>query len=227
MSLNGKMPLQASFLITNNKTLKDLKTEIVLTFALQLFDEYQLIKEDNGEIKNTITVKNPKNNDITIDKAIDEISLYLRENVIQKERLFKIFREANLNKPNFLLAKQYEPYGVYYEKLGVLLKNYIPNGGLFMPEYLGLLLIYNCKYLSYTRFPFIENYNFENLLAIYSEVNINIKKNLAEKHPNTRLWEHRTVFDEMEKIAQKITKEYDLFQYKVNVNRVSKTRKKK
>lgn len=66
MSLNGKMPLQASFLITNNKTLKDLKTEIVLTFALQLFDEYQHIKEDNGEIKNTITVKNPKNNDIAI-----------------------------------------------------------------------------------------------------------------------------------------------------------------
>jgi hypothetical protein len=64
-------------------------------------------------------------------------------------------------------------------------------------------------------------------MNIYSEVNIKIKKELVEKHPETKIWEHRTVFDTMEKIATKIIKEYDTFQYKLNINRVSKTRKSK
>jgi hypothetical protein len=97
-----------------------------------------------------------------------------------------------------------------------------------MPEYIGLLLI--SYYVieakqSFIKFQFIEDYNLNDVLAIYEEVNINIKKNLVRKYPNTRLWEHRTVFDEMDKVAQKIIKEYNSFQYKVNVNRVSKSRK--
>jgi hypothetical protein len=35
------------------------------------------------------------------------------------------------------------------------------------------------------------------------------------------------VFDEMEKIAQKMVDEYSAFHYKLNKKRVSKTRKKK
>jgi hypothetical protein len=58
-------------------------------------------------------------------------------------------------------------------------------------------------------------------------VNITLKKELVEKNPNTRIWEHRTVFDRMEKIAQKMVDEYFTFHYKLNVKRVSKTRRKK
>lgn len=230
MSVKTKMPIQASFLLSTNKTLKDIKTEILLTFALQLFDEYEEIKDDSCKKKNVITVKTPQNNDIAIDIVVSELSSYCKENVIKKEQLFKIFGEANLNKQSFLLAKQYEPLGVYYEKLSTLLKHYIANGGLFMPEYLGLLLIHYYTLeagQSFARFPFIEEYNLSEVLAIYGEVNINIKKDLVEKHPNSRIWEHRTIFDTMDKVALKMIKEYQSFQYKVNVTRVSKTRKKK
>ncbi|MDD2698747.1 MAG: hypothetical protein PHF17_08110 [Arcobacteraceae bacterium] len=226
-----KLPIQASFLLSTNKTLKDIKTEILLTFVSQLFDEYNKIKNnDYDEKKSVITVQTPEKNDIAIDTVVSELSLYCNENAITKEQLFKIFGNANLNKQSFIIAKQYEPLGVYYEKLSTLLKNYIPNGGLFMPEYLGLLLIHYYTVeagQSFGKFPFIKDYNLNEILAVYGEVNINIKKELVEKHPSSRIWEHRTVFDTMEKVAIKIIKEYHTFQYKVNINRVSKTRKKK
>jgi hypothetical protein len=229
MAIINKLPLQSSLLLSTNSTLKDFKVEILLTFVLELFDEYeQLKKEKCFENKNALTV-NVNNNEISIDAVIMELSSYLKENVIQKEKLFKIFREANLNQQNFLLAKQYEPFGVYYEKLRILFKNLIPNGTLFMPEYLGLLVIYFYKVeakQSFSKFPFIDELQLEDIVNIYTEVNIGIKKELVKKHPQTKIWEHRTMFDAMEKIASKIIKEYDTFQYKLNVNRKSKTRKK-
>lgn len=230
MSIQTKMPIQASLLLSTNRTLKDIKTEILLTFVSQLFDDYEQIKASSHTKTNIITVKTPEKNDIAIDSVVYELSTYLKANVIKREFLVKIFREANLNKQSFFIAKQYEPFGIYYEKISTLMKHYIPNGGLFMPEYLGLLLIhyYNQEAgQSFLKFPFIDEYNFSDVLAIYGEVNINIKKDLVEKHPNSRIWEHRTIFDTMEKIALKIIKEYQAFQYKVNVTRVSKTRKKK
>lgn len=230
MSVKTNMPMQASFLLSTNKTLKDIKGEMVLTFVGRLFDEYEQIKDNDTIRRNVITVETPLDNDIKIDKVVCELSLYLQENVMRKEKLFKIFGEANLNKQSFLLAKQHEPLGVYYEKLSTLLKHYIPNGGLFMPEYLGLLLIHYHNIEAgqpFIKFPYIQEYNFEHILDIYEQVNINIKKKLVDKHPNSRIWEHRTVFDTMHKVALKIVKEYQSFQYKVNITRVSKTRKKK
>jgi hypothetical protein len=175
-------------------------------------------------------IKASKDDDISIDKVISELTTYLKTAVIPKEKLFKIFREAKQSQQNFLLAKQYEPYGVYYEKLGKLLKNLVPNGSMFLPEYLGLLLIHFYKLeakQSFCKFPFVDELELENIFDIYIGVNIKIKKELVEKHPETKIWEHRTIFDGMEKIASKIIKEYDTFQYKLNINRKSKTRKKK
>jgi hypothetical protein len=73
----------------------------------------------------------------------------------------------------------------------------------------------------------VEELDLEDVLNVYGEVNIRVKKELVEKHPQTKIWEHRTIFDTMEEIASKIIKEYDTFQYKLNINRKSKTRKKK
>ena len=232
MSIKTKLPVQASLLLSTNTSLRDFKVEILLSFVLQLFEEYEQLKDEKVvQNRKILTVlKASQDDDISIDKVIGELSIYLKETVIPKEKLFKIFREANQSQQNLLLAKQYEPYGVYFEKLGKLLKNLIPNGSMFLPEYLGLLLIYLYKLeakKSFCKFPFIDTLELEDIMNIYSEVNIKIKKELVEKHPETKIWEHRTVFDTMEKIATKIIKEYDKFQYKLNVNRVSKTRKKK
>lgn len=232
MSMKTKLPIQVSLLLSSDSTLRDLKAEILLTFVLELFDEYQQLKNNFSPSTKIIEVEKSSKDeeDISIDKVILEFSLHLKQKVIQKEKLFNIFREANQSQQNFLLAKQYEPHGVYYEKLGVLLKNLVPNGTMFMPEYLGWLLI--CYYKqeakqSFIKCPFVDKFEFENILHIYQDANIRVKKELVMKHPETKIWEHRTIFDKMENIASKIIKEYDKFQYKLNVNRVSKTRKKK
>lgn len=231
MSTQSSLPIQAKLLLSNNKTLLDIKAEILLSFVLQLFEEYEQLKDDQySEPKTIVKVKTDNTEDIVIDDIVTPMIDFLRENIIPRSKLFKIFREANQNKQNFLLAKQYEPYGVYFEKLGMLLKQLVPNGSSFLPEYLGLLLIHHYKIESgyqFILFPMIENIPFDKLLPIYDEVNIRVKKELLEKHPNSRIWEHRTVFDTMDKIALKMIVEYNKFQYKLNVNRKSKTRKKR
>lgn len=223
------IPIQAALLLDSNKTLRDIKSETLLCFIGQLLEEYFLTKSEESD-KKVITVQTEQNSENAIEQSVYELEEYLKENVIHRKTLFKLFREASQNKQSFVQAKKYEPFGVYYEKLGKLLQNYIPKGGLFMPEYLAFLLMHH--YIiqvgqPFLKYSFIQEYNLQELLAIYGEVNIKMKKDLVEKHPNTRLWEHRTVFDQMDKIASKMIEEYVKFQYKLNVNRVSKTRKKK
>jgi hypothetical protein len=230
MSIRTKLPIQASLLVSTNLTLKDMKLEMLLSFVGYLFDEYKRYKDDDFQENPTITITSEPNNDDFIEKMIEELSGYFEENVLSQERLFQIFRDGRLDYEHLLLAKQYEPLGVYYEKLSILLRNGIPDGGLFMPEYLGLLLLhYYFQKIEYSfgRFSFLSQYDFQYVLEIYNDVNITLKKELVEKNPNTRIWEHRTVFDRMEKIAQKMVDEYFTFHYKLNVKRVSKTRRKK
>jgi len=207
-----------------------MKLEMLLSFVGYLFDEYKRYKDDDCQDNPTITIASKQNDDDAIEKMIGELSAYFKENILSQARLFQIFRDGSVDYNHFLLAKQYEPLGVYYEKLSVLLRNSIADGGLFMPEYLGLLLLhYYFQKIEYSfgKFPFLHQYNFQYVLEIYNDVNITLKKELVEKNPKTRIWEHRTVFDEMEKIAQKMVDEYSAFHYKLNKKRVSKTRKKK
>lgn len=226
--MKSKVPLQASFLVSSNLTLKDIKAEIILTFVSKLFDDYGKLKDEiYCQDRKVLSIVVEQNDDKKIDEAIDELSYYLKINVIQQEYLLKIFKEASFNQQNLFIAKRYEPYGVYYEKLGKLFNQFIPNGSVLMPEYLGLLLIYYYKTdakQSFYRFPFIDSYKIEEILEIYREANMKIKKELVEKNPNSRIWEHRTVFDSMEKVASKAIKGYNLFSYKLNVTRKSKIR---
>jgi hypothetical protein len=73
--MQTKLPVQASLLISNNTTLKDFKAEILLTFVLQLFNEYEQLKEDNRDSNKKIltVIKASKDDDISIDKVISEL----------------------------------------------------------------------------------------------------------------------------------------------------------
>lgn len=207
-----------------------MKLEMLLSFIGYLFDEYKRYKDDDSQGNPTITITSEPNNDDFIEKVIEELSQYFEENILTQEKLFQIFKDGKLSYNDLLIAKQYQPMGIYYEKLSILLRNSIPDGGLFMPEYLGLLLLhYYCQKIEYLcgKFAFLNKYDFNSVLEIYNDVNITLKKELVEKNPKTRLWEHRTVFDRMETIAQKMLSEYLAFHYKINPKRVSKTRKKR
>lgn len=103
------------------------------------------------------------------------------------------------------------------------------KGGMFIPEYFGMLLIYLYKVefkRSFRGFPYIDTFDMSSLLSIYEKVNISLKKEYLQNNPTKRLWEHRTVIDTMDKVASLLLKEYLQFQYKVNIMRKSKQRKR-
>ena len=163
-------------------------------------------------------------------KSVMSGRMFVKFTIVRKEQLLKIFQEANIDSKRMLLAKQCEPLGVYYEKLAKLLMHYIPNGGLFIPEYFGILLIHYFKselQQSFYPFSYIEEYNFDSILGVYEKINIALKKDMVKDNPNMRLWECRTTLDEMEKVALHLIKEYNSFQYKINIMRKSKTRRNK
>jgi hypothetical protein len=87
-----------------------------------------------------------------------------------------------------------------------------------MPEYFGILLIYYFKVEAkrvFSDFEFIQNYDVSPLLDIYENINIALKKEFLKTHPNKRLWEYRTTIDNMDKLALRLVKKYDQFQYKI------------
>jgi len=196
----------------------------------ELFEDYKKLQNDSCEKVGVTSIDTSNEDDMVISSNIEILHSYLLENVTSKEQLMEVFSKAKHNKETFAIAKQVEPFGVYYEKIANLLMKYIPKGGLFIPEYFGLLLIHLYKgehKRSFKKFPFIDDFKLDTLLAIYEKVNINLKKEYLHNNPNKRIWEHRTVIDTMEKVAPLLLKEYLNFQYKVNIMRKSKTRKKR
>jgi len=172
----SKIPLQASLLFGNN-SLKAFKSEIVLTFALELFDDYYRLRDDSCQKEGVISLDLKSQDDIVIANCIDELSTYLRDNIIKKSDLLAIFTNTN-TKDGLVLAKQCEPLGVYYEKLAKLLMHYIPKGGLFIPDYFGILLIHYYKSElggSFSKYSYIDNYDFQKILGVFERVNITLQ----------------------------------------------------
>ena len=48
-----KTPIQAAIMLTRNKTLKDLKTEMLLTFVSILLDDYKELKHKHSKPSKT------------------------------------------------------------------------------------------------------------------------------------------------------------------------------
>ncbi len=58
MSIKTKLPVQASLLLSTNTSLRDFKVEILLSFVLQLFEEYEQLK-DEKVVQNRVTIQHP------------------------------------------------------------------------------------------------------------------------------------------------------------------------
>lgn len=222
MILEQQLKISNRILFIPSKSLKHIKTEILLTFVAELFEDYLRIK-NNPEFSCSLNFIDNK----LIDQSIIDFLKYFSENIIRKKQLIELFQDANGNSLQMVHVKQYETFGVYYRKLSGLLLHYLSNDSKFMPEYFGILLMYYFKTETsriFSDFIFIQEFDFSSLLSIYEDTNITLKKELSKINPNAKFWEHRTTIDNMEKIAFHLIKKYDSFQYKINTSRKSKKR---
>lgn len=222
MTLAQQTKVPNNVLVIPNKPLKQIKTEVLLTFVAELFENYFRIKNDPSLSCSANFIDNE-----TVDLSLKEFLHYFNARVIRKKELLKTFNDANLNTSNMIHAKQYEIYGVYFRKLGSLLMQFITKDSKFMPDYFGILLMYYYKTEAnkkFFNFEFIQEFDFAPLLTIYEDVNIDIKKEFLKKNTTAKIWEQRTTIDNMEKIALHLIEKYIAFQCKINILRKSKKR---
>lgn len=233
-------------LTTANSSLRDVKAEILLTFSLRMFDDYTVLVQkakeqeySNEQSSHTniadaaiilLAGKVDSESEIRIENAVYELRNYLQAHVVSKDKLESVFEKAFNDSQSMLLAKSLEPMGVYYDVLATTFKKHLKKGDPWIPELIGFLLIYYFKIENekcFNKHPFIQEYDLSEILSIYDSTNIALKKEQLKNKPHEKLWSAKTIIDDMFACADDMVEKYIDFSYKTNINRVSKTRKKK
>lgn len=195
------------YLQKRNQTLKDLKCEVILMFCGMLINEY-------------IKIENTENSELLIDdyypfddnKYILNILKEMNKNIITNcftiEKILEVLINQNQDNESLLKANLIEALYFYYNicvnaMKSTILKKNKPNDSIrWMPDLICFTLINDMLENNYTfnKFSFIKNYDFENILRIYSDANIIIKK---QKNISL-LSKEQTVISEMMNISSEI-----------------------
>lgn len=229
LNFKPKIPLQANILFAGNQTMRDIKAEIILTFVLELFRDYE--KQNSASTNSNMTpfTTIACDEDNVIQKSVSELIEYISQNVFERDYLVGIFSKALSSESNMRLAKQIEPLGVYYDVLSKAFSKELQKGDKWIPELLGFTMINYYKIedeKSFAKHDFIQRYDFTKLLSIYNKTSLRLKKEVVADNPSKKLWEIKTEIDKMFEVAEKIMKRYNEFRYKTNPQRISRRRRR-
>ena len=171
------------YLQQRTQTIKDLKCEVILMFCGMLITEYIKIEStENGEF--LIDDYSPFEDKKYILNILKELDSHITKNCFTIERIIEILINQNQNEETLLKANLIEPLYFYYNtcvnaiKSTILKKNNLNDNIQWMPDLICFTLINDMLENNYTfnKFKFIKNYDFQNILTIYSDADIIIKK---------------------------------------------------
>ena len=194
--------------------LRDIKTEALLVFARTALERFFTFVEDNNlqpEVKTDsdtayvyTTLKNLKNN--------------LQECVVNADYLINLVQGANRYPQLKMLAKQEESLMFYYDALAYKVSTHFADKPSYIPEFLVICVLSHWvleEEKSITLYPFLKDYDFALLIDMFE----NNRKAYQENG--------ECVISDIHNISLLIIKKLQQRKYKVNRNRVSKTRSKK
>lgn len=212
-----KSRILKALLISKNYTEKDLRIECILMFCEYLLKEFL---KDNAKRTNVLNLKEMEEakirnldfEDDTKDKfdIINEAKIiqeYLKENILTVEKFDTLFKKfVGQNSMPFHVTIL-EPYRFYFNKLSRLMDGKIKQNqdDSWMPELLAFSLINNLKIekeFSFSRYCFLNDYDFDKLLEQYNKVNLKLKRykqNNSEEKKS--IFKINTIIDEMEEVA--------------------------
>lgn len=207
--------------------LKKLKVDTLLLIIHNLLCDYEQIDAKNLSKKQNLDIHE---SDIKyISRSVKELKDYLENNIILGDTMLYLFKNQNQSKIFTKIARNLEPMRVYYKYLTTIFATKMETGKHWIPELLAFSLIYNFKKeheKSFINHPFIDNLPIDSILDIYNKNNLKIKKVLCEDE-NINSWKIKTNLDEMYDLSEFMIKKYLEFSFKINENRVSKTRLKR
>lgn len=164
-------------------TIKNLQAEIVLIICHSLIANY-LEDEKNKPINSTSLTTKEENEKIYT--FMNELFIYLCQNIINYPKILEILNKSDKNKHDLVKARLIEPYYYFYsviENAFFSRLNYVTkqeDEKEYIPDFLAITLIINFKEKAgeniFRKFEYIHNLDFSNILEIYSKVQLQEKE---------------------------------------------------
>lgn len=198
--------------------LRKLKLDTLLIIVNHLLSDYEKMQLPKGEGETKVILNH-----------IRSLKEYLDNNIITPDTMFYIFQNENKSLLLKKISTNIQPMRAYYKFLTSIFSSKLEKGSYWIPELLAFSLIYNYKKefgKSFGSYDFIDNFPVEKILDIYNKNNIAVKKEISSKE-NKSTWEIKTSLDQMYDISESMIKKYIDFTFKINTQRVSKSRKKR
>lgn len=170
-------------LLKKDYTLNDLKAEVVLMLVENFIGHY-VYSEENGKSKNIFDDSNFEELDEDDKIILNKLKL-LQEQILESNILtIEKLNNEILNK-SLYLQMSYSPYTILYNAcIDVLTKKRAElftkeeEKGVWLPDILSIYLILDAKdnNIDFSKFPFIQNESFDELISFFKETDSELKR---------------------------------------------------
>jgi len=209
------------FILKNNCTqrvkptlLRDVKTEALLVFSRTALERYfKNIDEINWEP----TVGTDEDT-LYVYSTLKELLIHLQKHVVNVDYLVNLTQHKENSLELKRLAKHEEPLIAYYDVMAQKVANHFADKPAYIPEFLVICVLSHWileEEKSITLYPFLKDYDFLKLIDIF------------ESHRNLFYKDEKCILSDIHKVSITIVEKLKLKKYKLNTQRVSRTRKKR
>lgn len=191
----------------------DIKTEAILVFARTALERYFA---QIDEAKFTATVGTNDDTKYVYD-TLNELLINLQNSVVNVDYFIKLVEESKKSPQLRELAKYEDPLINYYDAMAEEVASYYKDKTAYLPEFLIICILANWildEEKSTKIYPFLNNIDFLELMSKF------------ESNRKTFERDSKCVISEIHDVSTKIVEKLKNKKYKVNTERVSKTRKK-
>lgn len=194
--------------------LNSVKTEAILVFSRTALERYFMEVEENGfELK-----VGTKAETEYVYKALKDLTKKLQEVVVNADYLINLVQSAKKYPELRQIAKLEEPLINYYDAMAQQIALYFKNKPAYMPEFLVICILSHWileEEKSIDLYPFLNEIDFTEVFHVF------------EKNREEFVKDDICIVNDVFKIATQIVEKLKKTKYKVNINRISKKRKKK
>ena len=200
------------------KQLREQKTEALLIFIRTTLEQYFKDLENQKEY---MEIGSSEDTEI-LNTALKTLLLNLQKYVVNSTYIRTVISQSNISRTMKLLAKKEEPVMVYYNSIVLQIEQSLSQGQNWIPEQLVICLLSEWiieEEKSILLYPFLNDINYLELLNRYDKIRIEAK---AKED-----WNKTVAIMNMYKVGNELIYKLKNISYKINTQRVSKSRKKR
>jgi len=194
--------------------LVDVKTEAILVFSRTALERY-FARID--EVKFEATVGTDSDTKYVYD-TLRELLVNLQDSVVNVDYFIKLVQESKKSAILKELAKCEDPLISYYDVMAEVVAKYYNEKSAYLPEFLVICVLSHWileEEKSIKLYPFLKDIDFLELTSKFEE-----NRKYFEKADGCTI-------NELYEVSSLIIEKLKNYKYKVNKNRISKTRKRK